>query len=128
MKLIIILFFCIYFNFNGNSQIIPDNYLKFTAKADSCIEIKQYSSATIFFNQAFISNNGMGKVIDRFKDANCWSILNNPDSAFFQLEKIANGGKFTKYQQLENNLNFVNLKSDERWNKVIEKIKSNLNK
>jgi len=64
-------------------------------------------------------------VKDRYKDANCWAILNNKDSAFFQLEKIANGGKFSNYQILEDNLNFNSLKMDDRWNNLIYKIKSN---
>jgi hypothetical protein len=109
----------------SKSQVISDLYLKNIALADSFLSKGQYQSATFYYNQAFISNGNKGKVIDRYNDAKCWVILNNKDSAFFQLDKIANGGKFTKYEVLESDLTFLPLKSDPRWQKIIAKIKSN---
>lgn len=124
-QLSILIVFSSVFYLNGKCQIISDDYLKYISKADSCIAIREFSNATYYFNLAFISNNGKGKAGDRFKDANCWAILNNSDSAYFQLEKIANGGKFSNYQVLEENINFNSLKMDIRWKKIIDKIKSN---
>ncbi len=106
-------------------QIIPDAYLNNIAKADSCLESKQFLQATIYYNQAFMTNNNLGRVRDRYSDAKCWTVLDNKDSAFFQLDKIANGGKFTKYQILENDLAFLPLRSDPRWAKIISTVKSN---
>lgn len=102
-------------------------YNSFIQKADSCIRVNNYKLATEFYKKAFIANGNMGKVKDRYNCAVCFASIKYYDSAFFQLAKIANAGKFSQDQLLENNPIFFPMHKDIRWDEIIQKLKSNRN-
>ena len=57
--------------------------------------------------------------------ATCWTKLNNVDSAFLQLERIAFVGKFSHYDLIDGDVNLIPLRSDKRWKVIIDKMKKN---
>lgn len=93
---------------------------------------EKYKRKTLFedairiYNIAFRLNGNLGKVKDRYNAAICFSKLGQVDSAFIQLKKIANGGKYNYLEEIKAENAFNNLHVDPRWSEIIEKIKKNL--
>jgi hypothetical protein len=100
-------------------------YLKLSATADSLLSKSDYINAAMVYHFAFAANGGQAKVIHRYNLAVCWAKLNKPDSAFVQLWRIADKGKFYNYHQLNTDTNFAALRNDAKWEKVIERVKEN---
>jgi hypothetical protein len=121
----IILFCSIFFVQYSYSQKISNEYTEYTSKALNLMANENYLDATSYFTKAFAANGGLAKVSDRYKSASCWALLNNKDSAFFQLEKIAVGGKFKHYELLAEDINLKNLRTDDRWIKILKIMKKN---
>ncbi len=67
-------------------------------------------------------------VNDRYNAACSWALANQPDSAFVQLFKIAEKGNYTNYGHITTDTDLNTLHNDERWNRVIEIVKSNKEK
>jgi hypothetical protein len=99
-------------------------YLKSIAKADSLFNLKEYSNAATLYNSIFNVRNS-GRVIDRYNAAICWALSANPDSAFYQLNRIATLGNFGNHEMLLSNSSFESLKNDKRWNPLIKRVKEN---
>ncbi|MGG9960466.1 tetratricopeptide repeat protein [Ferruginibacter sp. SUN106] len=95
------------------------DYSAFIQKADISYNNKQYLEAANYYSKAFNANSNMGKVKDRLKSASCWALLNNNDSAFYQLYRIAKKSPYTDYEELQANKSFTSLHNDKRWNDII---------
>lgn len=125
MKSFLIIFaFVLTVNF-CKAQNKIDVYLFTSAKADSLFNLRDYQNAVNLYEQAFKINNGLGKVIHRYKAASCFALLNKSDSAFNELEKIAYKGNFTKYEILTSDSTFNSLHSTPKWSSIIQRIKEN---
>lgn len=120
--LLIIFAFCITY---GQTRANESKYLVNTAKADSFFSLKDYQKAVTIYEKAFEENNGLGKVGHRYKAASCFALLNIPDSAFFELDKIVKKGKFSHYEMIINDFSFESLYSDPRWNVILKAIEEN---
>lgn len=105
------------------SQNIPEDYFKYVTKADSLYKIKKYKEAAFTYSEAFKSNNWKGIPEDRYNAACCWALANYPDSAFFNLNRITNGGNFTSYFNLTNDKDLNSLHGDARWQPFLDKVK-----
>jgi hypothetical protein len=110
--------------------IVPTNaqnkdYTSHSDKADLLFKKKDFLNAVKEYSLAFASNNDLGKVLHRYRAASCWALLGNSDSAFYQLQKIANTGNFTQYELIAHDSNLLTLHTDKRWNTIIEKVKKN---
>jgi hypothetical protein len=106
-------------------QNLPTEYKNLTKKADSLYEIKNYKYAALLYSKAFATLRGMGRVKDRFSAACSWALADYPDSAFYQLEKIASKGFYCEHEKLtkENALNSIH--DNPRWKPVLEKMQHN---
>lgn len=116
---------CIVLVFSSvNAQKDEEGYLKSIAKADSLYKLKDYANAATLYNATFNLNN-RGKVIDRYNAAICWALAAKPDSAFYQLNRIATLGNFGNYDMLLSNPGFASLKNDKRWDPLAKRVKEN---
>lgn len=80
------------------------------------------------YTEAFIAFGGKGMVNDRYNAACSWALANEPDSAFVQLFKIAENGNYTNLGHITIDTDLILLRNDERWNRVIDKVKANKEK
>jgi len=94
-------------------------YTETVNKADSFFKSKEYITAASMYSNAFKANAGRGKIKDRYNAACCWALIGNPDSAFFQLYRIAIQGKYTNYEEFLKEPAFSSLHKDKRWEPLI---------
>jgi len=122
-----ILFFsiCLIIHHSLFGQDSKNEYVVNTATADSLFYQKEFRKSINFYQKAFILNGGLGKVKHRYNAATCYALLNIPDSAFLELNKIATRGKFSHYDMIISDTNFTSLHSNEKWAQILEIIKTN---
>lgn len=101
------------------------SYDELTVIADSLMRAKNYAAAAIKYEIAFKVNKNLGKVIHRINAAVCYSQLNKPDNAFFQLMRVVEKGHLSNKFVITDNELLNPLHSDKRWNKVLEIIENN---
>jgi hypothetical protein len=101
-------------------------YNEHTQLADSFFSQRNYKKAVQSYSTAFIINGDMGKVIHRYRAASCWALLENKDSAFFQLQRAVEKGKFSAYDLIKADVNLLTLHQDERWEPLLNKVADNL--
>ena len=106
------------------SQLSP-TYNADIQKADSLFLEKNYKNALAAYKSVFEKNGDRGRVADRYKTAACWALLNNIDSAFGQLQRIAEKGKFDAYEIILHDNTFIILHDDVRWKPLLELVKKN---
>ncbi|MBX9892950.1 MAG: hypothetical protein K2Y12_11565 [Chitinophagaceae bacterium] len=112
----------------GLSQSLSYSYETDTNKADSFFEAKNHDIAIQYYTKAFLENNDLGKSGHRYKAAACYAILKRIDNAFIQLYKISGAGKFSNFDLISKDMNFINLHSDKRWQEILSKVKENKKK
>ena len=125
MKFILSLCILIFSFFSVYSQALSKEYISATREAESFYKKRKYNEAIPIFQAAFIQNKNMASVLHRYELASCFSVLNQPDSAFVQLTRITEKGNFAGYDLISKDINFVNLRKDPRWDSLMEKIKKN---
>lgn len=81
-----------------------------------------YQLAAENYSKAFIELGGKGLPTDRFHAAKCWSQLHQPDSAFFNLFRLADKTDYLDFQKVKDDLDFGNLHSDSRWIKLLSRL------
>jgi len=86
---------------------------------------KNYLEAARFYSKAFLSNNNLGRIDHRYSAAKCWALAGEPDSAFYQLEKIVKAG-YREYLEILTDAALMNLRNDPRWPKTIDMVKENM--
>ncbi len=123
-KIIILLIFTLH-SLLFFSQEIPAEYKVFAKRADSLYKQKNYKESALMYSKAFQTLDGKGKINDRYKAACSWAKADYPDSAFFNLDRIAtklDSGAF-EFMKIEKDLR--SLYSDKRWGQFLEKAKAN---
>jgi hypothetical protein len=113
-------------NLTLHCQQISNEYMQFAAKADSALFKGEYETAIDLYKLAFTKNNGIAKVVHRYKLAAAFAQVNFADSAFIQLDRIATKGKFKEYEIIANDFLFLPLREDARWRPILEKVRFNL--
>ena len=91
-------------------------------------EAKEYLKSAQKYSEAFVAFGGKGMVNDRYNAACSWALVNQPDSSFIQLFKIAENGNYSNLGHITTDPDLNSLHEDERWPKVIEIINSNKEK
>lgn len=129
MKIRVALFITL---FVGLSQLVaqapPAIYVNTIREADSLYHIGLYKDAAWRYSVAFKSLGWKGYMQDRYNAACAWALINNADSAFFNLERIANKQQYEQYAQLSRDKDLLNLHQDARWPALLSLVKSNRNK
>lgn len=64
-------------------------YSNLVKKADSLYIAKDFQTSALTYSAAFKANGWVGRSEDRYNAACSWALVNNSDSSFFQLERIA---------------------------------------
>ena len=138
------LFYLFLFLFSINTKVIAQDssisksksinatttldYFNQTQKAYSGFLKNDFNNASREYSIAFQTNDDKGLVKDRYILACCFAKLNESDSAFYQLFRIAEKGGYYNYQQIEKDVCFKDLRQDQRWDKLIALIKKNASK
>ena len=104
------------------------NYEQLTRKADSFFMLRQFSAAVKLYMIAFKNNSDRGQVAHRYKAACCYTQLNEADSAFEQLFRIADKGNYYNYIEIQDERYLMPLQKDNRWTTLLKLIKSNAEK
>ena len=110
------------------AQDVPNEYFDLVKIADSLYRIKDYKNSANKYSEAFKSNSWKGFSSDRYNAACSWALASVPDSALFQLDKIATFMNYTNYNHITNDSDLISLHKDIRWKNLIEKIKLNKDK
>jgi hypothetical protein len=106
-------------------QQINGIYKKQIYLADSLFEMKEYKAAASAYASAFKKNGNKGLVDDRYRAATSYALSDNSDSAFYHLFRISDKGGWNRYEQLMSDSNLISLHNDSRWNKLVNKVRSN---
>jgi len=126
MKKIIFLIIAIittHFAFGQNAE-----YDAFIKKADSLYDIKDYKNSALAYSEAFKALGWKGYPNDRYNAACSWALANFPDSAFFQLDRIATKSNYTNYGHISTDPDLNSLHYDSRWTALLNLIKQNKEK
>lgn len=103
-------------------------YSTFINKADSLYKIKEYKNAALSYSEAFKSNGWKGQSNHRYNSACSWALANNPDSSFFQLNRIATKANYMDYGHITTDTDLNSLHNDIRWQPLLDIIKQNKDK
>ena len=123
--LIIAFFFTTTLTFGQN---IPQEYFDLVKKADSLYNAKDFRNSANKYSDAFKANGWKGLPNDRYNAACSWALAAVPDSAFFQLDRIATKSNYTNYGHITTDPDLNSLHNDNRWKPLLEKIKQNKDK
>ena len=105
-----------------------DVYSRLIKRADSLYNIRDYKNSANIYSDAFKSIGWKGYPNDRYNAACSWAMANVPDSAFFNLERIAKLMGYMNYAHIIKDTDLSRLHSDKRWNPIIELVKQNKEK
>jgi hypothetical protein len=107
------------------AQQMPESYEKQVLYADSLYQAKDYRKAASAYAYAFKMNGKKGLVEDRYHAAISYALSSNSDSAFYNLFRMADKAGWNKYELLTTDSSLKSLHSDERWNKLVNKVRNN---
>lgn len=105
---------------------LPKEYSGNIQKAEEYYDTKNYKLSTEYYTKAFIAGGGKGYIPDRYNAACSWAQAGNADSAFYQLERIAD--QYLDYNHITTDRDLVSLYKDSRWDKVLAQVKANKDK
>lgn len=100
-------------------------YTALIKKADSLYSAKDYKNSAMTYHQAFNTMGGKGYQDDRYNAACSWALAGYPDSAFFNLQRIADKVKYSDYNHLNKDSDLTSLHSDPRWKPLLLQVKQN---
>jgi len=109
-------------------QNIPKEYFDLVKKADSLYNAKDFKNSANIYSEAFKANGWKGLPNDQYNAACSWALAAVPDSAFFQLDRIATKLNYTNYGHITTDPDLSSLHNDNRWKPLLEKIKQNKDK
>ncbi len=105
-----------------------DEYTKLIKKADSLYNAKDYKNSALTYSAAFKSNGWKGYRNDRYNAACSWALAGIKDSAFFNLQRIADKANYSDYDHISTDEDLNSLHTDNRWKPLLQKIKENKEK
>ncbi|MFN8887511.1 MAG: hypothetical protein ACK5WF_08625, partial [Cyclobacteriaceae bacterium] len=109
---------------NGQSA----QYSALVRVADSLYNAKDFKRSANTYSQAFKSNGWKGFATDRYNAACSWALASVPDSAFFQLYRIATKADYKNYNDVISDADLNSLHNDKRWKPLLEIIQRNKDK
>ena len=108
--------------FGGNKLFAQNNYSIFADSAKHYFTSKDYLQATDNYRKAFDTFGGKGYADDRWNCAIAWAQLGNADSAFYQLQRLADKTEYLDYTELKQESRFTPIHSDKRWAKLLHEL------
>ena len=128
MKKGIIICILVITTLNTFGQNISQEYFDLVKNAYSLYNSKDYKTSAETYTKAFKSNGWKGLSNDRYNAACSWALASVPDSAFFQLNRIATLMNYTNLGHISTDSDLFSLHDDNRWKPLLEKIKQNKDK
>jgi hypothetical protein len=110
---------------NLSGQTIQLEYYRLIKKADSLFQFKNYKAAAFTYSDAFMTLGWKGIVKDRYNAACAWAMADYPDSAIFNLERIAYKVAYSDITRVSTDKNLNSLYSHKKWKPILNKIKAN---
>ncbi len=122
--------FLLSFIFGFTTIISAQNalYTQYAREADSLYDVKDYLKSAQKFSDAFKTNGWKGLSTDRYNAACSWALAGVPDSAFFQLDRIATKSNYTNIGHITQDTDLNSLHDDKRWQPLLAIIKGNKDK
>lgn len=105
-----------------------EKYAELIKVAEKQYDEKAFQSSAETYSAAFVALGNKGYITDRYNAACSWALVNQADSAFVQLLKIAKGGYYTNYNHLTVDSDLSSLYNDPRWEEVKKLVMANKEK
>ena len=102
-----------------------DKYALLVKQADSLYNARDYKNSAQTYSEAFKSNDWKGYPNDRYNAACSWALAGIKDSAFFNLQRIAEQGNYADYDHISTDKDLNSLHSDKRWKLLLQRVKEN---
>lgn len=128
MKKFILIFAFVFSATLDFNQNVSGAYTSLVGRADSLYKAKEYSKSAYTYSLAFEANGWKAYSSDRYNAACSWALANKPDSAFFQLYRIATLSEYSNYRHITTDNDLVSLHTDLRWAPLLEIIERNKEK
>nr|MBA3706114.1 hypothetical protein [Bacteroidota bacterium] len=109
-------------------QETPEVYYDLIKQAYSLYAAKDYKKSATTYSEAFKTYGWKGFPNDRYNAACSWALAAIPDSAFFQLNRIATKSDYANYKHITTDSDLNSLHNDKRWNPLLEIVQQNKNK
>lgn len=110
------------------AQKPSEAYFSLVKKADSLYNVKSYKTSAFAYSEAFKANGWKAMMDDRYNAACSWALAGYADSAFFNLERVANRANYMNYSHVKSDADLVSLHTDKRWESFLTKVKENKEK
>jgi len=107
------------------AQNMPTEYREFIDKAEAFYNQKEYKESARAYALAFDVMGSKGLSRDRYNAARAWSMAKDPDSAFFNLQRIAEKQYYDNIDQISKEEDFNSLHKDKRWKPLLDLISKN---
>ncbi|GHN02053.1 hypothetical protein WSM22_35420 [Cytophagales bacterium WSM2-2] len=109
-------------------QIPGKEYTKWVRKAEIFYHRHDYKGSALAYSLAFKTFGWRGYEMDRYNAACSWALASVPDSAFANLQRIANKTSYSNVDEITNDKDFAGIHGDPRWMPLIDKIRKNKEK
>ena len=103
-------------------------YTKLVKEAFSLYEAKEYKKSAFTYSAAIKANGGLANMDDRYNAACSWALAGYPDSAFYNLNRIATRAQYANYGHITTDKDLTLLHTDERWQPLLALIQQNKDK
>ena len=107
------------------AQVSNAEYAEYVNKAEAYYSKKEYMESAKAYSSAFDKLGGRGLSKDRYNAARSWSMAKNPDSAFSNLQRIAEKTYYDDIDQVSKDQDLVPLHSDKRWQPLLALVAKN---
>ena len=124
-RYILAAFFALTLSVTVGQTTAPGEYYVLVKKADDLYHIKDYKNAAITYSSAFKTFGWLGYANDRYSAACCWAMAGFPDSAFFNLYRIAEKAGYADYRSLIWEDDLMPLYHDDRWQQLLKIVSAN---
>lgn len=124
MKKCITAIFGLFFFVSTFGQDI-DKYFRLIEEARNLYENKDYFNSGVKYSEAFICVREKAQLDDRYNAACSWALAGELDSSFVELLFISDKSNFKNLEQIITDDDLKDLHHDARWEKLINRIKSN---
>lgn len=103
----------------------PARYDALVKDAFAHYEKKEYMASAQRYSAAFEALGWKGYANDRYNAACSWALAGVPDSAFFQLFRVAERMNYTKLGHITTDADLNSLHADARWEALIAIVRAN---
>ena len=102
-----------------------EKYAELIKEAWHLYETEEYLQSGQKYSEAFVALGNLGYEDDRYNAACSWALVNQKDSAFAQLFRIARKVNYSNINHITTDTDLKLLHSDKRWNEVITIVRDN---